>query len=258
MTATPHHELRLYGHRGASSRLPENTLPAFAAALDDGADSLELDIHRTADGHFVVAHDPDGARMARVDRKIREINLRDIREWNAASGFPGSELARIPIPTLSEVLTAFPGVPMCVDLKPADPDAVPSLLEEVARHGAENHVTLASFNMRVVKRIRRLGYRGRTALSRLEVAFLRFLPEVLAKRFVAGDAVHVPVAHGAIRLDDDAFICRCRRLGLRLDYWVVNDPNEARRLLDSGATGIMTDDPALIAPVVSGYRPPRE
>ena len=54
---------------------------------------------------------------------------------------------------------------------------------------------------------------------------------------------------GAIRLDGHRFIARCRSLGLRVDYWVVDDPKEARRLLDLGATGIMSDDPALIAPV---------
>ena len=157
--------------------------------------------------------------------------------------------AHIGVPTLEEVLEAFPGVPMSIDLKPDEPDAVPPLLEIVGRHSAEGHVTLASFYAPVVRRIRRLGYPGRTTLSKLEVALLRFLPGAIAQKFVAGDAAHIPVQHGTIRLDGRRFIARCRALGLRVDYWVVDDAEEARRLLDAGATGIMSDDPAAIAPV---------
>ncbi len=69
----PPHELRLFGHRGSSARLPENTIAAFRQALDDGATALELDVHRTADGHIVVAHDPDGLRMAGVSGRIADL-----------------------------------------------------------------------------------------------------------------------------------------------------------------------------------------
>ncbi len=249
MKSARDHELRLYGHRGASARLPENTLPAFAAALEDGANALELDVHRTADGHFVVAHDPHGHRTARAAGHIRELSLREILSWNVAKGTNGSGLEPHAVPTLEEVLGAFPGVPMSIDLKPDDPSAVPSLLEVVARHGAEKRVPLASFRTRVVRRSRGLGYPGRTTLSKLEVALVRFLPATVARRFVTGDAAHIPVQHGIVRLDGPPFIARCRALGLRVDYWVVDDPQEARRLLAAGATGIMTDDPARIAPV---------
>jgi glycerophosphoryl diester phosphodiesterase len=119
----------------------------------------------------------------------------------------------------------------------------------VARHGAEDRVTLASFSARVVRRIRRLGYPGRTTLSKPEVAVLRFLPTALARIFVSGNSAHIPVEHSGIRLDGRRFIDRCRAIGLRIDYWVVDDPEEARRLLHLGATGIMSDDPARIAPV---------
>ena len=251
----PHdHELRLYGHRGSSSRLPENTLPAFAAALEDGANALELDIHRTADGHFVVAHDPDGHRTAGIARHIRELSLREVLSWNVAVGAKGSNLDPHSVPTLDEVLQAFPGVPMSVDLKPDDRGAVPPLLDLLANHRAEDRVTLASFNGQLVYAIRRLGYRGRTALTRLEVALLRFLPAALVRRHIGGDAAQLPLSHGPVRLDGRRFIRRCRGLGLRVDFWVVNDPEDAQRLLDAGATGIMTDNPAAIAPVVRDQR----
>jgi glycerophosphoryl diester phosphodiesterase len=238
------HELRLYGHRGASARVSENTLPAFERALADGANALELDIHRTADGHFVVAHDPDGRRLAGAAECIAEVRLDRVKGWRLGVGADAAE-----VPTLGEVLQAFPGVPMSIDHKPDAPDAVPDLLELLARYGASHTTTLASFSTRVVDRIRGLGYEGRTALTRPEVALLRFLPAALARKFVAGDAAQIPTRSGPVRLDGRRFLEKCRSLGIRADYWVVNDPHEARTLLEAGATGIMTDDPAAIAPV---------
>ena len=247
--STTQHKLRLYGHRGAPAHLPENTLPAFERALADGANSLEIDVHPTADGHFVVAHDADGQRMAGIAEHIKTSTLAQVKKWNVAAGAGHDDLDLHTVPSLAETLEAFPDVPMSIDLKPDDPDAVAPLLEVVARHGAEDRVTLASFSTRVVHRIRRLGYPGRTTLSKTEVTMLRFLPAALAKRFVKGDAAHIPVVHSGIRLDGRRFIARCLSLGLRVEYWVVDDPDEAGRLLDLGATGIMSDDPALIAPV---------
>ncbi len=237
-----HIELRLYGHRGAPAHAPENTIAAFERALADGANALELDIHATCDGHFVVAHDPDGWRMAGNLERIAEVTLDRVRRWRL--GPDGQRM-----PTLYEVLESFAGVPMSIDLKPDRPEAVPPLLEVLSRYGAEDDVTLASFNTRVVREIRRRGYRGRTTLSRAEVALLRFLPLAIARRRIAGQAAHVPVRHGAVRLDGGRFTARCRALGLRLEYWTIDEPHEARRLLETGATGIMTDDPAAIAPV---------
>jgi glycerophosphoryl diester phosphodiesterase len=241
-------DFRLFGHRGAPAHAPENSMASFERALADGANALELDVHPTADGHFVVAHDADGVRTAGVSEKINETLLERIQQWNL-----GGAAERHRVPTLSEVLEAFPGIPMSIDHKQDDTAAVPALLEVIARHRAEQHVTLASFSSRVVRAIRRLGYPGPTTLSRPEVAMVKFLPTTLARRFIGGDAAHLPVRHGAFRLDHPRFVARCRRLGLRVEYWTIDDPAEARRLLGLGATGIMTDDPARIAPVFSEF-----
>lgn len=243
------HELRLYGHRGASACEPENTLPAFERALADGANALELDIHRTADNHFVVAHDPDGRRTAGRPDRIRDLTLAEIREWRVQHRRSAGS-----IPTLEEVLRAFPGVPTSIDLKPDAPHMVADLLALLDRCDAGTTATLASFSTRVVHRIRALGYQGPTALTRPEVALLRFLPASVAQRHIRGHAAHVPMRSGPVRLDVRSFLARCHRLGLRADFWVVNDPQLATRLLDAGATGIMSDNPAAIAPIFASRR----
>ncbi len=116
--------LRLYGHRGASAHLPENTLPAFERALADGANALEIDIHRTSDGHFVVAHDPDGGRLAGVHEQICAHCLDTSGRWDVSTT-DARDLDHHCVPTLEEVLEAFPDVPLSIDHKPCDPVSVP-------------------------------------------------------------------------------------------------------------------------------------
>jgi glycerophosphoryl diester phosphodiesterase len=234
-------EPRLFGHRGAPAHHPENTASSFERALADGATALETDIHCTVDGHFVTVHDPDGARVAGDPRRVADLSLAEVRGWTLGAGER--------VPTLAEVLERFPEVPFSVDLKPDRPDLVARLVDRVRRSGAEERVTLASFHDRVLRRVHRNGWRGPVALSRLEVAAVRLLPTAMARRLVKGTAAHVPRRVAGVPLDGVRFIGRCRRLGLRLEYWTINDPVEARDLLRRGATGIMTDDPATIAPV---------
>src|SRR5437763_737162 len=87
----PSRPLRI-AHRGMPRRAPENTLPAFALALDAGADGLELDIHATADGVIVVHHDP----VLRDGRAIATLRLDDLRRYEVARG--------VGIPSLQELL----------------------------------------------------------------------------------------------------------------------------------------------------------
>jgi glycerophosphoryl diester phosphodiesterase len=238
--------LRLYAHRGASLLCPENTIEAFQRALQDGANALELDVHATADGHFVVAHDPDGRRLAGDPRPIRSLTLADIRRWRL-----GPEACAVP--TLMEVLETFPNVPMSIDLKPNNRALISKLVATLIDNGAEAQVTIASFHNRIMTAIHASSWSGSTALSRLEVALVRTIPEAAVRRFVRGSAAQIPRVAGPLRLDNRRFLDRCRRLGLRADFWVVNDPDEARELLARGATGLMTDDPARIAPVVRQF-----
>jgi len=243
---------RLYAHRGSSQHLPENTLEAFRQALEDGATALELDVQRTCDGHWVVSHDDSGRRMAAVEERIAAATLAQVRRWDVGAGFtnPAGEHPHAGkgyrMPLLTEVLDELCLVPMSVDLKPDDTRHVGELLELIAAHGASERVTLASFHDRVVETVRRLGYDGPTALTRGEVAMLRFLPLSLARRRIRGQAAQVPRRSGPIRLDSRRFIDRCARLGIRSDYWVINLADSAQTLLHRGATGIMTDDPARI------------
>ena len=243
--------VRLYAHRGAAAERPENTLPSFERALELGADALEFDVHATGDGVLVVAHDPDGARMTGVGAALAESRWDDIARWDAGFGFVLPDGSRpfagrgLRIPTLEEVVTAFPDVPLNVDLKAAIADSAVGLL---GRLGAAERTCLASFQVATIRRVRALGYPGPTALARAEVAALLLVPVALARGPLRprGQAAQLP-----IRLARPGLVRRCHALGLRVDFWTCNDEALARRLIALGCDGIMTDDPGRIAPIVA-------
>ena len=248
------HPRRLYAHRGASAERPENTMPAFQRAVDVGVDALELDVHLTRDAQLVVAHDDTAQRTCGVPIAWGELDLADVQRLDAGWGFVAKDGTRpfagqgITVPTFEEVLLAFPNMPLNVDLK--GERAVDVAIDLVRRLGAESRVTIASFQLRTLVEVRRRGYSGATALSQSEIGTLFSLPALVWRQLPwTGDAAQVPVRHGPLHFDRPAFIAKCHSLGLRVDFWTVDDPTEAKRLIALGADGIMTNDPHAIRAV---------
>lgn len=257
------HPKRLYGHRGAPAECPENTLPSFSRALELGVDALETDVHLTQDEHVVVAHDPDGRRMADTPREIRNSRLDELYTWDFGFGYLDESGARpflgkgVGIVLFDELLEAFPHTTLNVDLKARDRRLVDKVVQTLKRRGDEERVLLASFDSDVLAWVRDAGYHGPIGLGRRELARLVSVPEKLLRRlpsFARGHAAQVPVRYGPVRFDNERFVEKCHRLGLRVDFWTINDPAEAERLLRLGADGIMTDDPRRLRPVFEALR----
>ncbi len=244
------HARRLYAHRGASAERPENTLPAFERAVEVGADALETDVQMTRDGVPIIAHDDTAARMTAVPAPWSSLDLADARRLDLGWGFVAADGTRpfagqgITVTTFEELLDAFPDVRINVDIK-GDPRAIDVMLDLIERKGATERVTVASFQTKIAVAVRRRGYQGETALSQVEVATLLAMPALMWKQLPwTGTAAQVPVRQGPLHFDRTSFIAKCHLLGLRVDYWVVDDREEASRLLQLGADGIMTNDPA--------------
>ncbi len=209
-------------------------MPAFRRALELGADALETDVRATSDAVLVISHDPDGARVFGIAKEIASCPFHEVQGWG--------------VPSLEEVVRAFPGVPLNVDLKV---DAAGLAVALLRRLEAEEQVLLASFSASTLRRVRALGYRGPTSLARAEVARLVSLPAAIQRGPLAppGTAAQLPLS-----LAKPWVIRRCHALGLRVDYWTVNEPALAQALVAMGADGIMTDDPAVIVPAIRAGR----
>jgi glycerophosphoryl diester phosphodiesterase len=236
----------LYAHRGAKLELPENTLGGFRLAVELGADAIETDAHMTRDGRIVLSHDPTGLRMAGVAVAIRDATHREAEAWDMGARFVARDGSRASsacrIPTLDEALAELPGVVFNVDAKQVYPDMIPALLRSIRGAHAEDRVRIASFSTRNLRRARGLGYEGQTGLGAAELAAIMLAPSRLARALRRGDAAQVPPRAWGMTFASQRTIDRLHRLGLRVDFWTIDDPDEARRLLAMGADGIMTDD----------------
>ncbi|MGH7581196.1 MAG: glycerophosphodiester phosphodiesterase family protein, partial [Gemmatimonadales bacterium] len=146
-------------HRGSSAEAPENTLPAFEAAVRRGADAVELDVRLTADGAPVVIHDATLDRTTDRSGPVSALTLAELRSVDAGAKFTPDGGRTYPhrgqgaqVPTLGEVLWTFPRMPVLVEIKePQTQDAVRRvLLQEGAAErcvvASEHHEALHAFD----------------------------------------------------------------------------------------------------------------
>ena len=247
---------RLYGHRGAAARAPENTLESFRRAIEDGAKYLELDVHATSDGVVVVIHDSTLERTTDGSGEIRKAVFRDLRGIDAGYRFEidGTYPFRgrgVRVPSLQELLAELPGVPLNVEIKQAEPPIEAEVKRLLDVHGAGGHVVLAAELDVVMARIRTAAPEVATSASAGEARefFERFFGERLGGYRPEFHALQIPTFFGDIELVTPATIAAAHELGLEMHVWTINDPREMERLLRLGVDGLMSDDPALLVTV---------
>jgi glycerophosphoryl diester phosphodiesterase len=243
-----------FAHRGGGGEAPENTLPAFEAAVAMGFRYLETDVHATRDGVLLAFHDDDLARLTDRAGKICELALTEVRAADAGYAFSPDGGTTFPfrgtgvvIPTLEELLTRWHDVYLNIDAK-ADETVAP-LVELVSRLDAFGRVCIGSFSDRRVARIRALA-RGRICSSMGQVATaMAFAASRTGRmpRFHA-DCLQVPRRWGPLRLDR-RFVKAAHHAGLPVHVWTVDDQAEMESLLDLGVDGIMTDRPRALKAV---------
>lgn len=225
-------------HRGASAYAPENTMPAFALAAEQGADMIELDVQRSADGVLVVFHDATTERWDGRRTPVGALSLDELRRISIGD-------ARIA--TLAEVC-AFArerGLWMNVELKALGIGAqVARLLRE---ERAEDLTLISSFAAAALAEVA-------AASPQLPRAYLMgtytYRPDVRLREgwpFWALRRAGASAWHPAYQLPLlDWLIPRVRRAGYRVNVWTVDDPTVMRRLVALDVDGIITDTPDVL------------
>jgi glycerophosphoryl diester phosphodiesterase len=218
-------------HRGASAARPENTLSAFALALEQGADMIEIDLHRTRDGALVVAHDEDLERLGGRG-EIGDATLAEIRQLDAGEGQR--------VPTLDEVLDRFGArIPFNLELKRGSAAEYPGLeratLEAVERRGLLDQTLFSSFQDAVLERLRGLAQTARIGVLVGPRSSGRWLERA---RAVGAETVHFWVS-----LVNEDVIEAAHAAHLGVLVYTVDAVNEMRRLLGLGLDGLFTNRP---------------
>ena len=209
-------------HRGDWSEAPENTVAAFRAAERAGADMIELDIRRAADGAVVVVHDPTLERVWGSPLAVADATL--------------AELAQIGVATLAEALACV-DLPVMVDFTMAD--VVEPALAVISEADALERVLFSGGNVAGHRRIRALAPAARIALTWTdrEPPPAALLEELVVEYFNPPwervDAVIVDAMHDR---------------GYKVSTWTVDDLREMRRVVDCGVDAVVTNRvPELVA-----------
>lgn len=244
---------RLFAHRGASGYRPENTLMAFHLGLEMGAPYLELDLWMSRDRHLVVIHDGTVDRTTDGSGSVKDMTLQEIQELDAGyrffleteESYPFRDKG-ISIPTLEEVLMAFPQAMLNIEVKDDDP-AIDAVLEQVLmHHTALERVLLASERGAVLHRLReRFGARVATGSSREEgIEFAQWIASGRQGQIhLPGHALQIPDRVSGRDYITPELVEAAHGQGLEVHVWTVNDPDRMKSLLDMGVDGIMTDFP---------------
>jgi glycerophosphoryl diester phosphodiesterase len=225
----------IIAHRGTPRERRENTLPAFANAIAQGADGIELDVHATADGVVIVHHDamlPLGTQPAALaGRAIATLQARELADALLPTDPDGIAVG---VPTLAEVMEAVGSrATLYVEIKAARIE--PAVLDRL--RCAQGRVAVHGFDHRVSRRVSLVPDAPPTG--------------VLVYSYLL-DPVHALRGAGARdywcwwEFIDAATVDRIQAAGGRVVAWTVNDVAEARRLAALGVDALCTDLPGAL------------
>ena len=224
------------GHRGYRARYPENTLLAFRQAIDNRADGVECDIQRTADGRYVVIHDPTTERVTGTRGEVAKTLFKDLRRLDFGSGEK--------IPELSELLDAIPsGSYLDLELKEETltvEDCGP-LADILDARIPRRHLMVSSFEPQLLLPFRRRGFTVGFLIGE-ETAALGVRAFLSALFRLRPQYLNLPVQLveklGAARAS--VLLALIRFMGFSLLFWTVNTDEQAARVVKA-ARIIVTD-----------------
>ncbi|HYI61274.1 MAG TPA: glycerophosphodiester phosphodiesterase [Acidimicrobiales bacterium] len=233
-----------FAHRGAHrpDGPGENTMAAFAAAVDLGYRYLETDVHLTADGVVVAFHDDRLDRVTDRTGVLSDLPWSEVREARVG---PGGD----PVPRLDELLATWPEVKVNID--PKHDRVVEPLARVVAEAEATARVCCGSFSDARLARLRQLlGPELCTSLGPKGTAKLAGATLGSPLRGMAAPCAQVPTHVSRARLVTPRFVRTAHTLDLQVHVWTVDDPVVMAELLDMGVDGIMTDRADLLKDVL--------
>ena len=239
------------GHRGASAEAPENTLPSFLRAIDQGVDAIELDVHVTADDVPVVMHDPTVMRTTSGDGAVAAMSWRRLRELDAGARFTPDGGATYPyrdrgvrVPSVEEVLATIPAdLPMLIEVKALHAQwplrrvlerfkAAPRCIVAAFEAGSLNAFLDPPFTCGASRRDL-LKLMGRTAVG-------------LRPGQVPYRAICPPHEYYGVPVPIRLIVRGARHIGAPVHVWTVDEAALARRLWSQGVNGIISNAPSVI------------
>ncbi|MBB2942334.1 glycerophosphoryl diester phosphodiesterase [Actinoplanes lutulentus] len=228
--------LHRVAHRGYAAAAPENTLPAFEAAVRAGATFVEFDVRVTADGVPVVIHDRTVDRTTTGRGRVWDLRWDEIAALDAGVRFSPA-FAGVRVPALASVLDLLaPAAPeLLVEIKPpATLDEVKSIIAQLAERDLLDRTVVQSFDPDVVRKVRDVAPDVRRGLL-----LFRFDAETVPLVRELGVVLCNPPVDDALRLRE--VTAELAEAGVGVMPWTANDRSRWPELVEAGVAGLITD-----------------
>jgi glycerophosphoryl diester phosphodiesterase len=234
----------IFAHRGASKAAPENTLPAFEAAIRLGADGVELDVQYSSDGAMVIFHNATLEKTSDGTGRVTAHTLAALRALDAGSWFDPA-FAGTRILTLDETLDHLKGKLLInIELKVLEAlrsGLAADTVEAVRAHGMADQVVISSFNPFALRQAKQTGPEIECALL-LAHDLPGWMHWGVTRRYCRADGLHPDSA-----MVDEAYLARAQKLVMPVRVWTVDDEADMRRLIALGVDAIITNVPDRLA-----------
>ncbi len=224
--------MKVIAHRGASGERPENTMSAYRLAIEQRADMIEIDLHRTHDGAIPITHDASLEHLG-GQGEIADATLAEVRALDAGDGEH--------VPQLHEVLDAFGGqIPFNLELKIGGRGAYAGLeaiaIAEVERRGLIAETVFSSFYDGVLATLRAESAGARIALLISRGSAVNWAERA---RVLRAEALNPELAQVTPEL-----VRAAHGEGLAVYVFTVDPLEQMQRMLDLGVDGVFTNHPA--------------
>lgn len=236
-------------HRGESHDAPENTLASINLAWQRTADAVEIDVFLTSDGKIVAIHDRNTYRLAGVDKNVEDQTLEELKKRDVGS-YKGDAWANERIPTLEEVFATVPaGKSLVIEIK-CGSEVLPILRQEIQKSGLEKkQIKLIGFDLELMTS-------AKQAFPSLEVCwvlkikhFKRLLSwhQHLEKIIETTKQANLDgLCFSAGNYINKDFVDKLKEAGLTSYLWTVNHAGDAKKFIEAGVDGIITNCPQWI------------
>lgn len=231
-------DTKIIAHRGFRAVAPENTLPAFEKAGENGFWGAECDVYRTSDGVWVVQHDVNTYRMMDFTKSIEKCTLEELKSHKTDNGVNISDYPDLSICTLDEYMKACDdaGMTAVIEIKGKNnTEHYDEIIETVSNYDCD--VVYISFQAENLQKMRKL----------------TDAPMFFLASKVTDESIETAKAIGNCGIDfdgnkeknyenDSAIIKKCMDEGLEVGAWTIDDKAVMQKLLDLGVNYITTDN----------------
>lgn len=227
-------------HRGYCSVAPENTIPAFEAAIEDGCDVIELDVQLTKDDVVVVAHDPSLKRTAGIDKRIRDLTYDELRQIDVGSFFSDA-FSRTRVPALEDVLKLCSGkTDLNIEIKQdgTQPKLEAETVRLIKQYDFTDHCTVTSLNYESLDKVKTMEPGIKTGyILAVGVGSYYDLP---AADFFSVEASFIT----------RGMVYEIHARGKTVSAWTINRREDAERLWSLGIDDMITEQPHMVKEVL--------